>query len=105
MLRGCRYLGTVLLAGALATPLAFAKPMPAMQDHDDHDRDEHRVYDRDHKDYHNWDANEDRAYRNYLDEKHETYRDFNHLKRKDQDAYWNWRHSHEQHEEHERDHN
>jgi len=33
-----------------------------------------RVYD--HSDYHNWDDREDRAYRRYLDEKHEPYRDY-----------------------------
>ena len=102
MHRRYKYFGTMLLAAALATPLASAKPLLAIQDHDDHDRDrdEHRVYDRNHKDYHNWDANEDRVYRHWLEGKHETYREFNRLNAKRQREYWDWRHHHEDHDEH-----
>lgn len=53
-----------------------------------------RVYDRNHKDYHNWDDREDRSYRNYLSEQHKDYREYNKQNRKEQDHYWNWRHSH-----------
>src|ERR1700723_3572156 len=92
MHRGYKYFGSVLLASALATPLAGA-----LQDHDDHDRDrdEHRVYDRDHKDCHNWDANEDRVYRHWLEEKHGAYRDFNRLTAKPQREYWESPHTQE----------
>ena len=53
-----------------------------------------RVYDRDHKDYHNWSGNEDRAYRGYLTERHISYRAYNKQNHKTQSQYWNWRHSH-----------
>src|SRR5580704_13158364 len=33
----------------------------------------HRVYDRDHRDYHAWNRREDRAYRQYLAERHLRY--------------------------------
>lgn len=104
MQRGYRYFGFILLAAALGAPLASAKPMVAIQDHDDHDRDRdsRRSYDADHHDYHNWDEREDHLYRRWLEERHEAYREFDHLKRKEQRAYWNWRH---EHEEHEHDHN
>jgi hypothetical protein len=36
-----------------------------------------RVYDRDHRDYHNWDDREDRAYRGFLTERRGTYREYN----------------------------
>ena len=102
MHRGQRYLGFILLSAALAAPLASAKPVIAIQDHDDHDRDRdhRRVYDPYHKDYHNWDDREDGVYRHWLEERHEGYREFNRLKRKEQRDYWNWRHEHEEHEEH-----
>jgi hypothetical protein len=102
MHRGQRYLGFILLSAALAAPLASAKPVIAIQDHDDHDRDRdhRRVYDPYHKDYHNWDDREDSVYRHWLEERHEGYREFNRLKRKEQRDYWNWRHEHEEHEEH-----
>ena len=62
------------------------------------DKDHNRVYDRDHKDYHNWDDNEDRSFRIYLGEKHREYHPFVELKVKEQRAYWNWRHTHPDHD-------
>jgi hypothetical protein len=35
-----------------------------------------RVYDRDHRDYHNWDDREDHAYRRYLGVQRRTYRGY-----------------------------
>ncbi len=100
MHRGCQYfLGTFLLTAVLAAPTAIsatAKLQDAGGQSDDHqrDKDRNRIYDRDHKDYHNWDDNEDRSYRLYLGERHREYRPFVELKAKDQRAYWNWRHNH-----------
>ena len=34
------------------------------------------VYDSVHHDYHNWNADEDRRYREFMDEHHRTYREF-----------------------------
>jgi len=48
-------------------------------DHERHEQEEHerreqgRVYDPDHKDYHNWDQRENEVYRHWLDERHEGY--------------------------------
>lgn len=53
-----------------------------------------RYYDAEYRDYHHWDAHEDAAYRRYLNERHEDYRDFNKRDAKDQSDYWKWRHSH-----------
>ena len=104
MHRGYRYLGTFLLTAALGAPLMNAKPVVA-QDHEERererDRENRRVYDPYHKDYHNWDNREDGAYRQWLEGRHEAYVDYEHLKRNQQRAYWNWRHSQEEHEEHE----
>jgi hypothetical protein len=102
MIRSYRYVGILLLSAAVSAPLAIAKPAVAIQDHDDHDRDRdnRRVYDPYHKDYHNWDEREDRAYRGWLAERHYEYRDFHSLKHNQQKAYWNWRHEHEEHEHH-----
>ena len=94
--KGMRILSSMLLMGALAAPLAMRA-----QDRDDHhDKDDHaknqRVYDRDHKDYHNWNQDEDRNYRQWYTQtyKGREYRDYNRLKKHDQTAYWNWRHQH-----------
>jgi hypothetical protein len=99
MHRGYRYLSTLLLTAALAAPVA----MMAAQDNDHRDNDrrdqEHRqgennrrYYDRSHKDYHNWDDNEDRAYQRYQGEHHQT-RAFVKLSRRQQTVYWSWRHN------------
>jgi hypothetical protein len=103
MHRGWRYLGFILLSAALAAPLASAKPVIAMQERDEHDRDRdhRRVYDPDHHDYHDWDDREDGIYRHWLEERHEAYREFHRLKRKEQQEYWRFRHEHQEHEEHE----
>ena len=53
-----------------------------------------RVYDEPHRDYHRWNGGENRYYRVWLGERHMEYREFNRLERRDQDEYWQWRHSH-----------
>jgi hypothetical protein len=57
-----------------------------------------RIYDSHRHDYHNWDDREDRAYRGYLTERHEEYRPYDKQNRKHQKNYWNWRHSHPDHD-------
>jgi len=73
---------------------------------DDHERREQeererreRIYDPDHRDYHNWDEGEDRAYRHWLEERHEAQVDYDRLDERRQHEYWEWRHKHEEHEE------
>jgi hypothetical protein len=84
-----RYITSLFLAAALATPaaiLAFPTPQVANV--------QIRVYDRDHKDYHNWDDNEGRAYSQYRSENPRSAAEYSHANRKQQSQYWNWRHSH-----------
>jgi hypothetical protein len=99
MHRGNRYVASLFLTAAFMAPIsAFATPVPQVdQRHEEHER---RVYDPYHKDYHNWDRREDDVYRHWLGDRHEAYVDYEHLKHKDQRAYWNWRHEHEEHEHH-----
>jgi hypothetical protein len=88
-----RYIYSLLLAAAIAAPTAImAAPTPQ-------DRSvQIRVYDRDHRDYHNWDDHEDRAYRGYLTEQHRGYREYHRQRAKVQRHYWNWRHDHPDHD-------
>ena len=110
--KGMRILSSMLLTAALAAPLAVRAQE---HDRDDHDRDDHaknqRIYDRDHKDYHNWNGDEDRNYRKWYNERHQgrEYREYNRLNKHDQTAYWNWRHQHgdgdhDRDDRHDRDH-
>jgi hypothetical protein len=89
MYRTHRYIGSLLLAAVLATPLAImAAPAPQ------NGGVQIRVYDRDRRDYHNWDDREDRAYRGYLNDQHQSYRVYAKQNHRRQNEYWNWRHSH-----------
>jgi len=47
------------------------------------------------RDYHNWDAKEDEAYRHWLETKHEAYLEYEKLDRKRQEEYWKWQHEHQ----------
>jgi type III secretory pathway component EscR len=75
----------ILLAATLAAP-AVLVAAPAAQDD--------RVYDRDHKDYHHWDEHENQAWHRYLAEQHRQDHEFVKANKKEQEEYWNWRHSH-----------
>jgi hypothetical protein len=96
MHRGYRYLSTLFLAGALATPVAMMAAASPQEDrnHDNRQGDDNnkRYYDKQHKDYHTWDSNEDHAYQRYQTEHHQS-RAFVQLNTRQQSVYWNWRHS------------
>jgi hypothetical protein len=87
----------------MATVLAALSAVPAWavpaQDRENHGQrqEEPRMYDSVHRDYHNWNADEDRRYREYLNEHHQKYREFSRLKKKQQNEYWQWRHDHDDH--------
>lgn len=84
-----RFITSLFLAAALAAPaaiLADAKPQEASV--------QVRVYDRDHKDYHNWNDREDHVYRGYLTDQHKEYRSYDRQSHREQRNYWNWRHNH-----------
>ena len=78
-----RFFGALMLSGVLMAPLAMQA------------REEVRVYDRDHKDYHEWNEAENRAYRHWLtEERHHEWHDWNRASRAEQREYWRWRHEH-----------
>ncbi len=104
MQRMYRYLCSLLLGAALVAPISIQASAFPLERRDDRDRDKDkdkgkhkhkRYYDRDRKDYHDWDDREDRAYRHWLlEERHERFREFGRLRREQQADYWKWRHEH-----------
>jgi hypothetical protein len=102
MQRGYQYLFSFfVLSAALAAPSAMnarAKPQDNGRQEEHRRDDNNRFYDRQHKDYHNWNDNEDRSFRVYLGERHREYHPFVELKVKEQSAYWKWRHRHPDHD-------
>jgi hypothetical protein len=87
-----RFVGSLLLAGAIFAPAVMAAPQPQAGI-------QVRVYDSRHRDYHNWDDHEDRAYRSYMVERHRPYRSYNEQRANEQRNYWKWRHQHPDREE------
>jgi hypothetical protein len=84
-------------AAALASPgLIVAHPQPNAQNEQyrDDKNTNKRIYDSSHKDYHTWNGNEDRTWRQYQSNQHRDYRDFSKASKKEQSEYWNWRHDH-----------
>lgn len=88
------FLSAVLIAPVVMVTSAKAQDDRRQEEHQRENQKQVRVYDRAHKDYHNWDDNEDRSYRAYLGEQHQDYREYSKLKRNQQNQYWNWRHEH-----------
>ena len=76
---------SLFLTAALTTPVAIPAAAPGQ---------ESRVYDKEHKDYHRWDAKENGAWKRFLAEKRREDHEFAKANRKEQSEYWNWRHSH-----------
>ncbi len=81
-----RYLSTLLLGAAMCAPVVM------------HAREEHpnrRYYDSYKRDYHEWNEQEERAYRHWLqEERRRSYHPWARGRRNEQREYWRWRHEH-----------
>jgi hypothetical protein len=88
-----RTLCSLLIVAALAAPIAVMA-MPGPKD----DGVQVKFYDSRHKDYHNWDDHENRAWGVYLTDNHKKSHEFSHSSKREQSNYWNWRHSHPDHD-------
>ena len=84
-----RYISSLFLAAAIVAPALVVAEANAQEGNV-----QVRIYDRDHRDYHNWDDREDRAYRRYLGAQHRTYREYHRQHYRVQRHYWRWRHDH-----------
>jgi hypothetical protein len=83
-----RLLFSLMLGAALIAPAAVVA-----DDQDHRDDQHHYYYDREHK-KHEWNDNEDRAWRKYEEEKHLTHAEFEKASHKVQYDYWKWRAGH-----------
>ena len=100
-----RKVSSLVLAGVITAPVAMYS-----QDRD-HDRDDHnrnnnyRVYDSYGRTYHNWNDDEDRSYRQWYGQTYNDrdYRDYRKLNKKQQRAYWQYRHDHDKDHDHDND--
>ena len=94
-----RYYGISLLSVTLLASMAtWPGTAMAQDEHRNEQRREaqnaRRYQDARHHDEHAWNEHEDGAYRMWLGERHRKYNDFDRLRSRDQQAYWDWRHNH-----------
>jgi len=97
------FLNAVILTAALAAPSAMnaaarTQDNGRQEEHHRDGDDRNRFYDRDHRDYHQWNDNEDHSYRIYLGERHREYHPFVEIREKERRDYWKWRHRHPDHD-------
>ena len=81
-----------LILGGLMMAASLISPVAIMADDDHHG--EKRYYDRDGRDYHYWNDNEDRQYRTYLVEQHRAYVPFVKVDVRRRREYFRYRHEH-----------
>jgi hypothetical protein len=84
-MRQLAILGGLMLAALFVAPVAAVAA--------DH-RGEANYYDRDARDYHNWNGDEDRQYRAYLVERHRAYVPFIKVRVRERQEYFRYRHEH-----------
>lgn len=100
-----RYLGSLLLGATLVAPMAIQAAgnlqgdrLQAYKLRDDEKREKaaKRYYDRERKDYHEWNETENNAYRHWwMEERREReFRDLDRPKAAQRAEYWRWRHEH-----------
>lgn len=94
-MQGFQILGGLLISAALIAPVAVkAQDETKRSTTTTTTTESKRYYDPAEKDYHNWNSQEDRAYRVYLGERHQDYTEFPKVKTSEQREYWKWRHGH-----------
>jgi hypothetical protein len=95
MLRASRYLGSLVLAAAIATPLFTTG---CGESHP------YRAYDPYDHQYHQWGPEEQGYYSQWALSVHIDNRPYKKLHRDQQHQYWQWRQSHGDHHDHDHDH-
>jgi hypothetical protein len=86
-----RYIASLFLSATLVAPVVIvAAPQEANV--------QVRFYDRQHKDYHNWDDNENRSWGVFLTQNHKRSHEFSRANKREQSDYWKWRHNHPDHD-------
>jgi hypothetical protein len=78
------------ITAGLLLSVGFIVPMAAQPPRDE----PQRYYDGERKDYHEWNAGEDRAWHRYWEEQHHAAIEWRRAKEEQRRAYWRWRHEH-----------
>jgi hypothetical protein len=82
------------LIAVIPLSIALLIPLSAVAQDHDRDRDHHDYYDKSHKDRHEWNSGEDRAWNRYWQDRHRRAIDWNRASERQRQDYWKWRHNH-----------
>lgn len=85
--------GVLLLGAALIVPIVAGADRGG-QSYNRRYYENRRYFDRDSRDYHVWNNQEDRAYRFYLKDQRREYREWRNVRGPGHLEYFRWRHSH-----------
>ena len=89
-----RYLSVIVFSAALMVPLTvIGQERQGDRNRTQTEQQATRYQDRAHNS-HEWNAQEDVAYRRYLQEHHKKYREFTRNSKTEQYRYWDWRKTH-----------
>ena len=82
---------SLLIAAVVVPTMAIAQQRGSQSDKR---QDAARYEDKAHHDSHEWNDRENEAYQRYLREHHKKSHDFTKASKREQQDYWNWRHTH-----------
>jgi hypothetical protein len=89
-----RYLTVLFVSAALAGSVSVRA------DERQSDHQTKRYYDKDARDYHEWNQHEDQTYHQYVTDNHKRDRDFAKTTRGEKKDYFKWRHDHPDQDRH-----
>jgi hypothetical protein len=89
-----RYVTALFISAALAGSVSVR----ADEHHSDNQT--KRYYDKDARDYHEWNQNENQVYHQYVTENHRRDREFAKTTRAEKKDYFKWRHGHPDQDKH-----
>ena len=92
------YMNRCLTALFISAALAGSVPVRADDHHSDNQT--KRYYDKDARDYHEWNQNENQVYHQYVIDNHKRDRDFSRTTRTEKKDYFKWRHDHPDQDRH-----
>jgi hypothetical protein len=84
----------ICLFAAMTAALVIPSTILGQDRDHDRDHDKHRYYDKRHRDYHEWNDHEDRAWHMYWEQRHRPPVDWGRASERQRERYWAWRHEH-----------
>ena len=91
-----KFLKTVLVSAAFLVSISASAQDRRDDTHqqEQHGNHQQAYYDSKHRDWHQWNDQENQSYSRYAEHHHRNNRDFSQSSEREQQQYWSWRHKH-----------